>query len=75
VAVGRVRQAGHETVTGKPNSSADYTDYKLSVACDFGSGISLNLAHTWTNADLSIYTLNGYAVAGHHTWLSLEKDF
>jgi uncharacterized protein (TIGR02001 family) len=74
-AVGRVHEAGHDPVSGKPNSQFNYTDYKLSVACDLGSGISLTLAHTWTNADLRIYTLNGYAVAGHHTWLSLEKDF
>lgn len=74
-ALGRVNEAGHDPVTGKPNSRFDYTDYKLSVACDLGSGISLTLAHTWTNGDLNIYTLNGYAVAGHHTWLSLEKDF
>ena len=74
-AVGRVHATGHDPVSGAPNSRLDYTDYKLSVACDLGSGLSLTLAHTWTNGDLGIYTLDGYAVAGHHTWLSLEKDF
>lgn len=74
-AIGRVHAAGHDPISGRPNSRLDYTDYKLSVACDLGSGISLTLAHTWTNADSSIYTLKGYAVAGHHAWLSLEKDF
>ena len=74
-AVGRVHAAGRDPVSGRPNARLDYTDYKVSVACDLGSGLSLTLAHTWTDADLSIYALDGYAVAGHHTWLSLEKDF
>ena len=74
-ALGRVREAGHDPVSGRSNSRLNYTDYRLSVACDLGSGMSLALTHTWTNADLSIYTLNGYALAGHHTSLSLEKDF
>ena len=74
-ALGRVREAGQDPVTGRSNSRLNNTDYKLSIACDLGSGISLTLAHTWTNADPNIYTLNGYALAGHHTWLSLEKDF
>ena len=74
-ALGRVAVAGHDPVSGQSNSRFNYTDYKLSVACDLGSGLSLTLAHTWTNADLNIYTLNGYAIAGHHSWLSLEKDF
>jgi len=73
--LGHVAVAGHDPVTGRPNSRLNNTDYKLSVACELGSGVSLTLEHTWTNADLNIYTLNGYALAGHHTWLSLEKDF
>ena len=73
--LGHVHQAGRDPVSGQSNSRFDYTDYKLSVGCDLGSGISLTLAHTWTNGDLGIYMINGYAVAGHHTWLSLEKTF
>ena len=73
--LGRVAQAGHNPVTRQANSRLNYTDYKLSVVCDLGSGMNLTLAHTWTNADPEIYTLNGYAVAGYHTWLSLEKEF
>ena len=73
--LGRVHQAGHDPVSGWSNSRFDYTDYKLLLACDFGSGISLTLAHTWTNGDLGIYMIDGYSVAGHHTWLSLEKTF
>lgn len=75
VGLGRVAQAGRDAVSGLHNSRFDYTDYKLSVACALGSGISLTLAHTWTNGDLGIYMIDGYAVAGHHTWLSLEKTF
>ena len=73
--IGHVDHAGHNPMTGQPNSLSDYTDYKLSIACDLGSGISLTLAHTWTNADPGGYTLKGYDLAGHHTWLMLEKDF
>ena len=74
-ALGRVTQAGRDPVTNRSNSRFDYTDYKLSATYALGSGMSLTLAHTWTNADLNIYTIKGYAVAGHHTWLSLEKAF
>lgn len=74
-ALGHVAHPGRDPVTGLSNSRFDYTDYKLSIARDLGSGISLALAYTWTNADPNIYTIDGYAVAGHHTWLSLEKDF
>lgn len=72
---GRVHQAGHDPVSGRSNSRFDYTDYQLSLACDLGSGMHLTLAHTWTNGDLGIYMIDGYAVAGHHSWLSLEKAF
>ncbi|HEY1773777.1 MAG TPA: TorF family putative porin [Gammaproteobacteria bacterium] len=73
--IGHVRHAGHDPTTGQPNSRLDNTDYELSIAYGFGSGVNLTLAHSWTTADPSIYTLDGYALAGHHTWLSLEKDF
>jgi len=73
--IGRVAHTGHDPITGQPNSRFDATDYKLSVACAIGSGISLTLAHTWTNAAPSTYTLDGYDLAGHHAWLSLEKVF
>lgn len=74
-ALGRVAHAGRDPASGQSNSRFDYTDYKLSIACDLGSGISLTLAHTWTNADPGIYVLNGYLLSGHHSWLSLEKKF
>lgn len=73
--LGHARHTGHDPVSGQPNSRFDVTDYKLTIACDLGSGISLTLAHTWTNGDPNIYVINGYPIGGHHTWLSLEKDF
>jgi uncharacterized protein (TIGR02001 family) len=73
--LGRNDRRGSNPMTGVPNSRSNYTDYKLSVAYAFGEGVSLTLAHTWTNASPAVYTLNGYFVAGHHTWLLLEKDF
>ena len=73
--LGRNQKTGHDPVTGLSHSRNDYTDYKLHLDYVLGQGITLTLAHTWTNGDLSIYTLGGYAVAGHHTWLLIEKDF
>jgi len=73
--LGRNQKTGHDPLTGQSHRANDYTDWKASIAYQFPEGVSLTLAHTWTNADLSIYTLGGYAVGGHHTWLLLEKDF
>ncbi|HEX7964674.1 MAG TPA: TorF family putative porin [Gammaproteobacteria bacterium] len=73
--LGRNQKTGSDPVTGASHSANDYTDYKLSLVCDLRQGLSLTLAHTWTNGDPARYTLNGYFVGGHHTWLLLEKDF
>ena len=73
--LGRNQKTGHDPVSGVSHRLNDYTDYKVSLLYDFGQGISLTLAHTWTNADPGRYTLKGYNVGGHHTWLLLEKDF
>ncbi len=73
--IGRRNETGKSPTTGASNSINSYTDWKLAVAYDLGSGMSLTLAHTWTNADPAGFTLNGYYVGGHHTWLLLEKDF
>lgn len=73
--LGRKMLAGRSSVDGLANSRRDYTDYKLSVSCALGSGISLTLAHTWTDANPVFYTVHGYDVSGHQTWLLLEKDW
>jgi uncharacterized protein (TIGR02001 family) len=73
--LGRNQKTGHDPVTGQSHRRNDYTDYKVHLDYVLGDGLTLTLAHTWTNADLSIYTLGGYAVGGHHTWLLIEKDF
>lgn len=73
--LGRNQKTGHVPVTGVSHRLNDYTDYKLAVTYTFGENLSLTLAHTWTNADPLRYTLAGYFVGGHHTWLLLEKDF
>ena len=72
--LGRKALAGKDPVSGLGNSRRDYTDYKLSVSYAFGSSISLTLAHTWSNANPALYTVDGYNVAGHQTWLLLERD-
>jgi uncharacterized protein (TIGR02001 family) len=78
--LGRSQRRGTNSQTGLPNDRSSYTDYKLALTYAFGSGVSLTLAHTWTNADPDVFTLyastpRSYFVAGHHTWLLLEKDF
>lgn len=72
--LGRKTLTGNDPVSDLKNSRKDYTDYKLSVTYAFGSGISLTLAHTWSNANPALYTVDGYNVAGHQTWLLLERD-
>jgi len=82
--IGRNQKTGHDS-KGVSHSRNDYTDYKLHLDWVIGEGLTLTLAHTWSNADLSIYSLGGYtvaghivggyAVAGHHTWLLIERDF
>lgn len=73
--LGRRQERGVDPATDTPNSLFSYTDYKLSLVRAFGSGLSLTLAYTWTNANPVLYTLNGYNVGGHHFAVTLEKDF
>ncbi|HEY3644575.1 MAG TPA: TorF family putative porin [Gammaproteobacteria bacterium] len=73
--LGRNQRRGTNSQTGLPNSRSSYTDYKLALNYALPDGMSLTLAHTWTNANPQVYTLHGYVVSGHHTWLLLEKDF
>jgi len=73
--LGFKRETGTNPKTGEHNRANDYTDYKLSATHSLWSNMSLIVAHTWTNANPTRYALNGYDVAGHHTWVILEKDF
>jgi uncharacterized protein (TIGR02001 family) len=78
--LGRSQRRGTNSQTALPNDRSSYTDYKLALTYAFGGGVSLTLAHTWTNANPDVFTLyastpNSYFVGGHHTWLLLEKDF
>jgi uncharacterized protein (TIGR02001 family) len=73
--LGRSQRRGTNSVTGFPNDRSSYTDYKLALTYAFDGGMSLTLAHTWTNANPTVFTIHAYVVSGHHTWLLLEKDF
>lgn len=73
--LGRKTLMGSDPVGGSANSRKDYTDYKLSLTCSFGPGLSFALAHTWTNANPAFYTVDGYDVGGHQTWLLVEKEW
>ncbi|MGH7485484.1 MAG: TorF family putative porin [bacterium] len=73
--LGHKHETGTDAASGMPHSLNDYTDYKLALVWAVTGSVQLTLAHTWTNADPARYTLDGYDVRGHHTWLMLEKDF
>jgi uncharacterized protein (TIGR02001 family) len=73
--LGFKRESGNSPTTGMPNSSSNYTDYKIYAVYAFRSDLSLTLADTWTNADPALYTINCYNAGGHHIWLLLEKDY
>ena len=73
--LGRKHENGTDPVSGLSHRLNDYTDYKFGIRYELSQDLLLTLAHSWTNADPGRYTLNGYDVGGHHTWLLLEKDF
>lgn len=73
--VGRKQSRGIDPNNGLANSRFSYTDYKLTIAKAFSANISVTVDYVWTNANRSLYTLNGYNVAGHHFAVTLEKDF
>jgi hypothetical protein len=74
--VGHKQSHGTNPVDGKNNAKLlSYTDYRLSMTRLLDHGFTFEIATTWNNAEPSIYTLNGYDVAGHHIALTLEKDF
>ncbi|HET6330877.1 MAG TPA: TorF family putative porin [Holophagaceae bacterium] len=75
VHLGRKQARGVNPDSGLPNNRFSYTDYKVSVERGLQPGLSLSLAETWTNADPAYYTLNGYAVGGHHLALILKSVF
>lgn len=73
--LGRKQTVGSNPDSGLPNSRFSYTDYKVSVERALQPGLSLAVTETWTNADPAYYTLNGYAVGGHHLALILKQTF
>lgn len=73
--LGRKHTRGTDPVTHLANSRFSYTDYKLSIARALTDRLSLTLAYAWADANQTLYTLNGYKLAGHHFAVTLEKDF
>ncbi len=47
---------GHQSIPNVVNNAGDYTDYSLTLAKDFGSGLSATVAAAGTNADKLFYT-------------------
>ncbi|GAP66788.1 hypothetical protein MBSD_n2103 [Mizugakiibacter sediminis] len=74
--LGRKQARGSDPATGAEYGDMNsYTDYKLAAARNFGAGVSLTVAYTWTNAKPQFYTLDGYNVGGRHVSAVLQKDF
>lgn len=47
---------GRQTIPNVTNNAGDYTDYALTLAKDFGNGLSVSVAAMGTNADKPFYT-------------------
>ena len=73
--LGRKQSVGANPDSGLPNRRFSYTDYKLGVERVLQPGLSLAVEETWTNANPAYYTLNGYAVGGHHLAVILKQTF
>jgi uncharacterized protein (TIGR02001 family) len=73
--LGLKRQTGRDPLSGVSHSRSNYTDYKVSMAYAFHPDLSFTIAESWTNANPTLYTINGYNAGGHHLWLVLEKDY
>ncbi len=72
---GRKETRGHDPATGRPNSRADYWDYKVGLTWAWRRDLSVSLARTWTTADPNLFTLNGYRVGGPHVAVTVQKTF
>ena len=47
---------GRQSIPNVANNAGDYTDYALTLAKDFGNGLSVSVAAMGTNADKPFYT-------------------
>lgn len=47
---------GRQSIPNVTNNAGDYTDYSLTLAKDFGNGLSATVAAIGTNADQTFYT-------------------
>ncbi len=66
--------AGKQWIEG--NRALEYTDWKLGVTKSFGSGFSVGLAYSDTDADSALYTnAFGNRIAGSALVLSVAKSF
>jgi uncharacterized protein (TIGR02001 family) len=68
---------GRQTITGPTNTTADYTDYSLTVAKDLGNGLAVSAAATSTNAaEFGFYTdLNTKFIAKNAFLVGLKYSF
>jgi uncharacterized protein (TIGR02001 family) len=64
---------GHQKFRGPNSKDATYTDWKLEVGKDFGSGISAALGYTGTNADKVFYKPPTKSFTGKDTVYAFVK--
>lgn len=73
--LGHKQSRGRDPVTGIPHDRTSYSDYNIALDYSVAQNSSITLAYTGTNAEPSLYTLNGYNVAGKYFWIKLQQDF
>lgn len=64
---------GHQKFRGPSSKDASYTDWRLELAKDFGSGISAGLGYTGTNADNAFYKPPTKSFTGKDTGYAFVK--
>ncbi len=58
---------GRQTIPNQTNDAGDYTDYSLTLAKDFGNGLTATVAAIGTNASDAFYKVPGFDNLGKST--------
>ncbi len=67
---------GRQTIPNVANNAGDYTDYSLTLAKDFGNGLTASVAAIGTNAEKPFYTdLNGKFLGDSALQIGVKYSF
>lgn len=70
-----VPHVGRQEITGDANKGYSYTDYSVTLSKDLGSGFSASIAAIATNADETLYTVNGRKLAKSTAVVGVKYTF